>query len=235
MDDERRAGSSRGAQHEGSDASIVPGLDRRTPAQDAAPRFDVVLRGYDRGQVDAYVDDASAALRELSDALARARAEADAARADAQGMRSELERGRPPAERVANRVGEILALAEAEAEQLREETRRRALEVEAEREQLLGDARRKAQAMLDAVRRDAQVVSEQTRRQVEAAERRHAQIVSSLARAHDQLAETLRQARVVPTRPAELQDSDGTTTVIELPVAGRTGDSDSADPRQPRR
>jgi cell division septum initiation protein DivIVA len=231
MDDKRRAGSGRGAQDEGSDASIVPGLDRRTPAQEAAPRFDVVLRGYERGQVDAYVDDASIALRELRDALARARAEVDAARADAQGLRSELERGRPPAERVANRVGEILALAEAEAEQLREETRRRALEVEAEREQLLADARRKAQAMLDTVRRDAQVVSEQTRRQVEAAERRHAEIVASLARAHEQLAETLREARALPPRPVEAQDAE-TTTMIELPVEARPGGS--ADQRRPR-
>ncbi|MDP9497621.1 MAG: DivIVA domain-containing protein, partial [Actinomycetota bacterium] len=99
---------------------------------DAEPvGFDVVLRGYDRHQVDDYLDRVDASL---SDADARHASDGERIRGlerELGELRAELDRaqqraeGRPePASLVGERLTRMLALAEEEAAELRTSARR---------------------------------------------------------------------------------------------------------------
>jgi DivIVA domain-containing protein len=127
----------RGVMTENMDPELVPGmatvvedLPVGTFANQQFAHFDVVMRGYDRRQVDDY--------------LARAAA------VDAQ-MRSELERGRPSFDALGKRVTQMLELAEAEAEQMRMQAREEAARVRQqaarEAEELGAAARRELNAL----------------------------------------------------------------------------------------
>lgn len=101
--------------------SLVP-LEEETEQRG----FDVVMRGYDRTQVNRHV----AWLEELlataeqqaataEQAANGAREEVARVRRDAGELQAELERGRPTYEALGERIGKMLALAEEEAEALR--------------------------------------------------------------------------------------------------------------------
>jgi cell division septum initiation protein DivIVA len=87
------------------------------PDRTGVVQFDVVMRGYDRRQVDDYIASLYAAHAKLQ---------------------AELRRGRPSFEALGERVSQILVIAEAEADEMREHARqdaaqtRRQAEVEAE-------------------------------------------------------------------------------------------------------
>lgn len=102
-------------------AGLVP-LDEETEQRG----FDVVLRGYDRTQVDrhvAWLEELLATAEQQGSAAEQAanaaREEAARARRDAGAMQAQLERGRPTYQALGERIGHMLTLAEQEADAMR--------------------------------------------------------------------------------------------------------------------
>ena len=121
------------------------------------PEFTVGLRGYDRTQVDRYIE----YLQGLVD-------EADQRARDAQTDYIFDEHAA-----IGPRVAEIFALAEAEARELRER-------VATEATQLVSEARTEAEAIVDAAERSARAVSERTRHD-------HAELLDELEAERDRI------------------------------------------------
>jgi cell division septum initiation protein DivIVA len=156
------------------------------PMEDRAPGFDIVLRGYDRDQVDRHVgwleglltqaeESTSAAEQAANDA----RADAMAARQEAVAAKAELERGKPSFDALGERIARMLALAEEEAEAMRVQARRdvqqitsdaRALEarVQGQRDDVVGKAERDAYEIVAAARAQAEQIVAEAKRRAEA-------------------------------------------------------------------
>src|SRR5664279_4042353 len=161
------------------------------------PGFDIVLRGYDRGQVDRQVswleEQLGAADRDLqavTETLRRTEQDATAARRQAEKAAAELARGKPTFEALGERVTAILSLAEEEADVLRqggreeaEETRQELLAEHAaardaaqqerrtaqqQSEAILAQAQQEAQRVISDARRHAAETTGAAQRQVEA-------------------------------------------------------------------
>ena len=81
--------------------------------------FGVVMRGYDRRQVDEFVARARHQIRDLGERLARALNDVEASRAELNDLRLQVATNRPVHEEVSERLAEILRLAEEEAAQKR--------------------------------------------------------------------------------------------------------------------
>lgn len=117
------------------DEDLLPGTGDEQPSG-----FDIVLRGYDRRQVDDYLDRVEVALQQADARHAHDSGrvgELEAALADLRDRLAAAERraeGRPePASVVGDRLATMLRLAEEEAEQLVEQARSRAAEQTAQR------------------------------------------------------------------------------------------------------
>jgi cell division septum initiation protein DivIVA len=219
--------------------SIVPGFSDPDTEEIQQRRagtghFDrAAIGGYDRGQVDAYLAHVSYKIEELRSELAAAQQQAQLASADARRLRAELERGRPDAEVIGGRIGKMLALAEAEAEQVKAEAARQIQGVNAERtriledaqahaESLVADARRHAAQLTEGARRDAAQTTEGARQDLEALAARRATVVADLQRAHQQLGQVIAQAAGQPGgQDGGLQivnNGPQHSSVIELPA-----------------
>ncbi len=119
-----------------AETQLIPGLAPVVPLTGeptvTPSSFDLVLRGYDRHQVDEHLRQLAGTIEQLRTELAR--------------TSSELERGRPSYDALGERVAQILGLAEAEAAQLRSDAERDAadLRVQAHRdaEELVASVRR---------------------------------------------------------------------------------------------
>lgn len=123
------------------------------------PEFTIAIRGYDRAQVDDYIE----YLRDLvADAEDRAR--------DTQEEPIFAEHAA-----VGTRVSEIFALAEAEARELRER-------VSTEAAEILAQARTEAGAIVDAAERAAREIRQR-------AQRDHAEMVAEFERDRDRIRE----------------------------------------------
>lgn len=181
------------------------------------PGFDIVLRGYDRGQVDRQIswleEQLGATDREtatLTEALRRAEHDAAQARRQADQAAAELERGRPTFEALGERVSTMLRLAEEEAEALKaagqtEVDRARAQSAEelaaahralAEAHQaaeqqaqaVLGQAREEAQRLITEARRSAAETTSAAQHQVDAMSRQRDAIHAELLRVRERFA-----------------------------------------------
>ncbi len=155
---------------------LVPGMvtvEESAPAPAAHPSgaldgFDVVLRGYDRHQVDGHLARVAVLVEQLRAELAGSTARESAATAELARVSAELERGRPSFDALGERVSQMLGLAESEAAQMRSDAERdaTALRHAAEREaaDIRSDARREAEELGAAARRE---VAELADRRVE--------------------------------------------------------------------
>jgi len=181
------------------------------------PGFDIVLRGYDRGQVDRQVswleEQLGAADRDLqavTETLRRTEQDATAARRQAEKAAAELARGKPTFEALGERVTAILSLAEEEADVLRqggreeaEETRQELLAEHAaardaaqqerrtaqqQSEAILAQAQQEAQRVIGDARRHAAETTSAAQRQVEAMTRQRDAIRAELARVRERFA-----------------------------------------------
>src|SRR5215213_1467261 len=127
------------------------------------PAFRVVRRGYDRDEVDAYFSQLAARLNEAVDQYATA----ERARADLQGEVTSLRERAPSFEQVGGEAAALLVEAGRTAEQLVENARRRADTIidkaQQQAEQLRADVTAEAQRVLA----QAREVAEQIRRDVE--------------------------------------------------------------------
>ncbi|HEX3805071.1 MAG TPA: DivIVA domain-containing protein [Solirubrobacteraceae bacterium] len=176
------------------------------------PEFTVAIRGYDRAQVDEYVDYLQ---RLVADAEDRARD------AEAEYVFDEHAAVGP-------RIAEMFALAEAEARDLRNQ-------VSQETGELLAEARKETKAIIDAAERSARDVKQRAQRDHEemlaeferdrnrirdeavALELRKAEAVGDLRRLRDLLGEASGVvARAAAGEPQIEGPSDGET--VELPA-----------------
>lgn len=138
-----------------NETEILPNLMREDP-------FEVVMRGYNRRQVDDYVNRSRNQIRDLEERLARALDEVEQARREIAEVRSQGAPSRPQHQEVSERMAQILALAEEEAAQKRtaaeEEIVRGRTEAEEEAKRLVQEATDEA----DNIRSSAQAQAEQT-------------------------------------------------------------------------
>lgn len=144
--------------------------------------FDVVLRGYDRQQVEER-------LAQWAQALTGAERQRDAALAALQQARAQAARN-SVADQLSDRLREILRLAEDEADAIREQARQ-------EVSGAVGQAREQAEQLRAAARREVDQASEQAREQAELiVGRAHAEaehlLAQAKAEAEDVAADTAR-------------------------------------------
>lgn len=127
--------------------------------------FDLVLRGYDRHQVDRHMDRVGALVEQMHAQLMESTSREAAAMAELARVSAELERGRPTFDALGDRVGQMLALAETEATQMRTDAEQdaAALRGAAEREaaDTRSDARRDAEELGRAARHEVAELGEQ--------------------------------------------------------------------------
>ena len=127
------------------------------------PAFQVVRRGYDREEVDAYFSQLAARLNEAVDQYAKA----EQARAELQGEVTSLQKRAPSFEQVGGEAAALLQEAGRTAEQMVENARRRADTIiekaQQQAEQLRADVTAEAQRVLE----QAREVAEQIRAEVE--------------------------------------------------------------------
>jgi len=102
-------------------------------------QFDMVMRGYDRHQVDTYVNHLETVARDLEERLVQAEQVAGQGQREAAEARAILERGRPTFDALGERIATILSLAEEEAEAMRTAAATDAAHI---RDQAQRDARR---------------------------------------------------------------------------------------------
>ena len=138
-----------------NETEILPNLMREDP-------FEVVMRGYNRRQVDDYVTRSRNQIRDLEERLARALDEVEQVRREVAEMRTQSAPAKPQHEELSERMAQILALAEEEAAQKRtsadEEILRVRNEAEEEAKRLVQEATDEA----DNIRSSAQAQAEQT-------------------------------------------------------------------------
>jgi DivIVA domain-containing protein len=138
--------------------------EARRPNGEGPPAFQVVRRGYDREEVDAYFSQLAARLREAVDQYATA----DQARVELQDEIASLRERAPSFEQVGGEAAALLQEAGRTAEQLVENARRRSDTIiekaQQQVEQMRADVNGEAQKVLE----QAREVAEQIRREVEA-------------------------------------------------------------------
>lgn len=147
------------------------------PAPLQEDSFDVVMRGYSRGQVDDFVKRTKRQVEELEIRLARAEREAEDARRDRDRASSEataanrkLESHEPSYEELGERLTQILRLAQEEADQKRSAAAAEADEIRSEAEaaaerihQELEERRSGAEAEADQIRAQARDEADRVR------------------------------------------------------------------------
>ena len=172
--------------------SIVPGM-APVPAEsvlDPSPpdsgrvAFDVVLRGYERHQVDRHLADLDERADRLHADLELAHSRELAALQDASRARAELDRGRPSFDALGERVTQLLGLAEAEAQAMREA---------AERDSALerGEASKAAAAMRSDAERDSEQILASSKAELSALQRSRVELLTQIAAIRDTLDQVL--------------------------------------------
>jgi cell division septum initiation protein DivIVA len=122
--------------------------------------FGVVMRGYDRREVDEFVARSRHQVRDLGERLARALNDVEASRAEVDELRIQLATNRPVHEELSERLAAILRLADEEAAQKRAladdtVTQIRAI-AEQDAQRLVGEAGEEAQRTITLAREEAE-------------------------------------------------------------------------------
>ena len=144
-------------------SAYQPDAEAGRPNGEGPPAFQVVRRGYDREEVDAYFSQLAARLNEAVDQYAKA----EQAQAELQGEVTSLQKRAPSFEQVGGEAAALLQEAGRTAEQLVENARRRADTIiekaQQQAEQMRADVTTEAQRVLE----QAREVAEQIRAEVE--------------------------------------------------------------------
>jgi DivIVA domain-containing protein len=143
-------------------SAYQPDAEARQHNGEGPPAFQVVRRGYDREEVDAYFSQLAARLHEAVDQYAQA----EQVRAELEGEVARLRERSPSFEQVGGEAAALLQEAGRSAEQLVENGRRRA-------DTIIEKAQQQAEQLRDEVTAEAQRVLEQAR---EVAEQIRAQV-----------------------------------------------------------
>jgi cell division initiation protein len=144
-------------------SAYQPDAEARQHNGEGPPAFQVVRRGYDREEVDAYFSQLAARLNEAVDQYAKA----EQARVELQDEVTSLQKRAPSFEQVGGEAAALLQEAGRSAEQLVENARRRADTIiekaQQQAEQMRADVTTEAQRVLE----QAREVAEQIRHEVE--------------------------------------------------------------------
>jgi cell division initiation protein len=144
-------------------SAYQPDAETSQHNSEGPPAFQVVRRGYDREEVDAYFSQLAARLNEAVDQYAKA----EQARVELQGEVTSLQKRAPSFEQVGGEAAALLVEAGRSAEQLVENARRRADTIiekaQQQAEQMRADVTSEAQKVLE----QAREVAEQIRHEVE--------------------------------------------------------------------
>jgi cell division septum initiation protein DivIVA len=147
----------------------VPVLPGEPPApiepSTRTDHFDVVLRGYERHQVDTHLRALAVLVEQLREELTESSRRDSVLSADLARLRGENERGRPSFEALGERVAQMLSLAESEASQLRADAEKDAAALRQAADQEAANtrsaARREAEELGAAARREVVELSDQ--------------------------------------------------------------------------
>ncbi len=184
--------------------SIVPGMapDELAPAAGpaVAPSFDVVLRGYERHQVDGHLSGLTQRVEQLRADLELARSRELAALQEVSRAKAELERGRPTFDSLGERVAQMLGLAEAEAAAMREAAGREAF---LERE----NASKAAATMRSDAEHDAERTLASSRVELSDLQRRRGQLLADISAMRDAMDQLLAD-REPATDGVDLRDPE---------------------------
>jgi DivIVA domain-containing protein len=210
------------------DATPVPGQRRPEPER---PHFDMVLRGYDRIEVDEYIDkilEENATLRrELESAATRtATVERPPARVDVSPQHYDVDT--PAEDSFGFRAEKLLRLAEREAAEMRTRATRDAEAVEAQ-------ARRRAEEQLRTAEREADDIRTKAVQEAGRVKKQASQDAARATHLHRSTKEELR--RLAGVLNAELQRPDP-EAVTDAPTAGPervNAESESAETRASNR
>lgn len=199
-------------------------------AEGVQPGFDIVLRGYDRGQVDrqiGWLEEQLGAtdrqMQALTEALRQAEHDAVIARQQAAKAAAELERGRPTFEALGERIATILRLAEEEAaamrqaggaeiERYRGEWSTELTAAQRSLDEAKGTAEQQAQATMAAAQQEAQRVVTEARRSAAETTSAATRQVEAMAKQRDAI-----HAELVRVRERFAAVLGGTIDVIEQP------------------
>ena len=144
-------------------SAYQPDAEAGRPNGEGPPAFQVVRRGYDREEVDAYFSQLAARLNEAVDQYAKA----EQARVELQSEVTSLQKRAPSFEQVGGEAAALLQEAGRTAEQMVENARRRADTIiekaQQQAEQMRADVTTEAQRVLE----QAREVAEQIRAEVE--------------------------------------------------------------------
>lgn len=172
-------------------SELIPGM---APSQVPAPTvlervapsdsFDVVLRGYERHQVDHHLAQMAATNVGLRAELEAITTREATAQRELAAVRQELERGRPTFDALGERVSQMLGLAETEAEQMRSDAAREAAEL---RERAANDA---ADVRSDA-RREAEELGAAARLELSSLKEDRVEVLTDVAAMRDRLNDIL--------------------------------------------
>jgi cell division septum initiation protein DivIVA len=157
------------------------GIFERVPPTDS---FDVVLRGYERHQVDDHLAHQAATEAQLRSELEALAAREATAQQELTAIRKELERGRPTFDALGERVTQMLGLAESEAEQMRADAARDAAEL---RERAVNEAA----DVRSAARREAEELGAAARRELGALKEERVDVLTDVAGMRDRLNDIL--------------------------------------------
>jgi cell division septum initiation protein DivIVA len=161
--------------------------------------FDVVMRGYDRRQVDERVAQLRSRSQELERRLEAAQTDAADAWREVESFRQAATHAPPTAQQLGDRITGLLRLADEEAT-----ARRSAAKVDADRltkeaeertKQALSEAEERARKVLSDAEEKSRRIDIDARRRIDSLERHHSDLVQRMTRMRDVLVDLLGQER----------------------------------------
>jgi DivIVA domain-containing protein len=196
----------------GSSSDAVSRSSRPAPAP---PQFDMVLRGYDRIEVDEYIAsilEENAALRRELDARASRPDTQPAPQPAAQPSPSSYDMDTPAEDSFGFRAEKLLRLAERESAEVRTRATRDAEAVEAA-------ARRRSEEQLRAAEREADEIRSTATQESARLKKQAAQEVSRLGHLHRATKGEIRRLSQLLNAELERPDPEGLTAVDDAPSA----------------
>jgi cell division septum initiation protein DivIVA len=161
--------------------------------------FDVVMRGYDRRQVDERVSLLRNRAQELERRLEAAQADAADAWHEVESFRQAATHAPPTAQQLGDRITGLLRLADEEAAARRSAAKadadRLTKEAEERTKQAITEAEARARKLLAEAEEKSRRSDTEARRRIDSLERHHSDLVQRMTRMRDVLVELLGQER----------------------------------------
>jgi cell division septum initiation protein DivIVA len=218
----------------GDDTAIIPQL--------AEDHFDVVMRGYDRRQVDERVSLLRGRAQELERRLEAAQNEAGEAWREVENSRRAATQAAPTAQQLGDRVTGLLRLADEEAAARRTAAKAEADRVTREAEErakrTITEAEERARKVIGQAEEKSRRSDVEARRRIDSLERHHSDLVQRMTRMRDVLIDLLGQdrsateaAKPAPTAAPAGQPAgsvEESVRIVQSQPAGNTAQSNAS-------